>query len=274
MNCLTARKILLTEEQPAHPAGSGGHSKAKQHVSDCHDCTLFFAQQDQVRAIMQAKLPPKTAPPHLREKILSSISEEKRKTKRKVETPIVSGKILRGIRRRRSVLSVAVVLVLFIIFYYVSSWRQIDTGGPDPAVVTMIQDHIASQLKEHPLDLVTSDRTQLEQWFAARVDFNVAIPEFRNTALVGGHLCLVGGKRAVSLSYEQGHVPITLYIIDRSVVNLAALKVVSSINDRPVYHYDEKGCNIILWQEKGLVYGLVSDLNENELLKCINPLTQ
>lgn len=260
MNCLTARKILLGREPYDQIFGSGEHLKAKQHVADCHECQLFFTQEDQLRILVRTKLPVTPAPPYLREKILSSIAKERQKSG--VQT-------LDILRRRIPVLSAAAIIAVLLIYYLSPPWRQVDTEWSDSVVNTLIQDHLANKLKEHPLDLQTSDRAQLERWFAARVDFNVTIPRLENTELIGGHLCLVSGKRAVSLSFQKDNVPITLFMIDRSVIDLTPLKVIASFNNRSVFHHDAKGCNIILWEQKGLVYGLVSDLSEKDLLRLI-----
>lgn len=261
MNCLTARKILLVEPSPF----SGGENlRAKQHVADCQECRSFFAREEQLREVIQTKVPRTPAPPTLREAILSAVARERRRaSSRKLD-------VLRRIRPWRSALSAAAVVTALLIFYLSSPWHRNDVQRTDSVVNTLIQDHLAIKLKEHPLDLETSDKTQLEQWLATRVDFNVKVPQFKDSKLEGGHLCLIGGKRSVSLSFQKDDFPFTLYIIDRSVIDLAPLEPFASINDRSVFHGDAKGCNIILWAEKGLVYGLVSDLSVQDLLGLVS----
>lgn len=261
MNCLTARKILLAEDDYN---GNSEHIQAKQHAADCHDCQLFFAQEDQLRTTVRTKLSAEPVPPHLREKILSIIAREHRKR------DVGTSEFFRRVPQKRTVLIAAAIAAVVLIYYLSPTWQKSDGGRVDSAVNTLIQDHLASKLKEHPLDLITSDKAQLERWFAARVDFNVTIPRFQNTELIGGHLCLVGGKRAVSLSFQKEGVPLTLYMIDRSVIDLARLKLLASIDDKPIFHHDDKGCNVILWQEKGLVYGMVSDLSETDMVNLIH----
>lgn len=262
MNCLTARKILFVSESINQIPGNE-HLAARQHVTQCRECRQFFAQDSQFRALVRAKLAATSAPPHLREKILSSVAKERRKSG--------VGKIS-ILGNRASLIGTAAIVGLLILVYSLFSPPLLyhSTDRMEPTVSALIQDHIAGKLKEHPLDIETSDRAQLERWFAARVDFNVVIPRLGNTELTGGRLCLISGKRVVSLCFQQDGVPVTLYIVDRTVVDVKRMNAIASVNNRPVYHADAKGCTIVLWEERGLVYSLVSDMSEQDLVKLIS----
>lgn len=264
MNCLIARKILLAGEPHDQLVGTEQLLRAKQHVLHCHNCQLFLAQEDGLRRVVRSKLQATPALPDFRERILTSIGKERQKK---------SVKKWSTLRSRASVLGAAAVLVIALLAYDVlfRPTTEFETDGMSSPVHTLIQDHIATKVKEHPLDLVTSDRAELEQWFARRVDFSVTIPRLHHAKLMGGRLCLIGGKRAVSLSWEQQDVPITLYIVDRSVIDPTALRPLASINKKSVFHADAKGCNLILWEDRGLVYCLVSDLSTENLLQLIGP---
>ena len=262
MNCLTARKILLTSESTEQPVGRDD-VEAKHHVAHCSECQQFFAQEGKFRSLLRSKLTPTLATPHLREKILSTIAKEQQKR---------GARKIANLNKKAFFLGSAAVVALFVLVYSLLSpplSLNYSADRMDPTVSALIQDHIAGKVKEHPLDLETSDRAQLERWFSARVDFNVVIPRLGNTELIGGRLCLIDGKRVVSLCFQKDGVPVTLYVVDRSVIDVKEMKAITSINNRPVYHRDAKGCNIVLWEERGLVYGLVSDISEQDLVKLI-----
>lgn len=124
----------------------------------------------------------------------------------------------------------------------------------------------AKKKRVHPFDLQTADVGMLEGWFAERVDFAVRMPRLRDTTLLGGHLCIIAGKRTVSLMLSKGDIPISLYIIDRNIMDLSSLKQVAGRGSRHFYKGDGKGCNLILWEERGLIYGVVSDMTEKDLI--------
>lgn len=254
MNCLTARRILFARE-------STDSFSAQQHVAGCSLCKSFFVREDQFRTLVRSKIPATPASAQFREMILSKIAKERDKT---------SKKTFSNLRRRVSVVGAFLAIGLALVIYtLLRPTGPRDDASADQIVNMFIQDHIAGKVKEEPFDLVTSDKTRLERWFLARVDFNVTIPKLENTKLLGGRLCLMNGRRTVSLIFQKTETPITLYIADRSTVNFAALEASTSISNRSVYHANVKGCSIVLWEEKGLVYSLVSDLSEKELLGLV-----
>lgn len=266
MNCFLARKILLLEPHNQVTAGSD-YFKAKRHVAECEECQLFFRKEEQLRNILQKKLLRATAPSSLRETILSAIAGERQK---KV-VPILHK--LQQIQNWKTIVGAASAVIVGLMLYFFSDWRQNDTVRTESVLNSLIQDHLAMKLKEHPLDVETSDRTQLERWLAVRVDYNVTVPQFVNANLQGGHLCVIGGKRSVSLSYQNENVPVTLYILDRNIIDLEILKTISSINGKPIFLYGAKGCNTLLWEQRGLVYALVSDLEEEELITLMTQVS-
>ncbi|MEX1137748.1 MAG: DUF4367 domain-containing protein [Bacteroidota bacterium] len=262
MNCLQARTILL-QVSDGTPASSAEGLAASHHAAGCQDCRLFFAQEKKFSSAMQKRFPRRHAPPRLRESVLQGVANERKKAEVR-STPFRT-----RFRLRESVLgaiALAATLLLLTLFFLS---RQDEVGWTESVLNLFIQDHLAMKLKEHPLDVETSDNDRLQRWLAARVDFNVTVPRPAALTLKGGHLCLIGGKRSVSLSFEKDAVPLTLYMIDQKGADLAGLKRVSIVSGNSVFLYDSKGCNILLWQQRGLVYALISDLSEEELVAIV-----
>lgn len=258
MNCLRARKITLSKDANAIDADIG---MAKQHINSCHDCHQILKQHEDFNRILKRKLPGQPAPTTLRENILSSIAVERmRKTSIRRRTPL----------KQRTFIAAGAATVFFVLLFiiYLGLFeRKIEYANP--AVHALAQDHIASKLRENPLDLRTADTAELERWFALRVDFAVRIPTLNNSNLLGGRLCLINGERVVSLAFQKESVPISMYITGRDVIDLARMRVIDSSDLKRIFHGDAKGCNVIMWEEKGLIFSLVSDMNENELVKLV-----
>lgn len=262
MDCLTARVILISKGT-RRVVVDGDYIAAKQHVAACHKCQGVLEQEERFDGILKAKLPRKLAPNTLRESILAAIAD-----KRKLKTTPRK----RNLRHQSFVGMVAAILVsilAYIAYPILFQVEQREEEYGDPAVSTLVQEHISRTIRENPLDVETSDRTQLERWFALRVDFIVSIPQLDNATLAGGRLCLVGGKRAVALSFQKEKVPITMYIMDREVIDLSPMRIIAAIDTKRIFHADEKGCNMIFWEEKGLIYGLASNMNEHELVNLV-----
>ncbi|MCH8068654.1 MAG: hypothetical protein IID16_05195 [Candidatus Marinimicrobia bacterium] len=258
MNCLEARKTILSKDTNAIDADI---SVAKQHVDTCRDCQQILKQQEGFKRILKARLSGQPAPTALREKILASVAAERlRNTVMQKRTHF---------KRRSFIWTGAAAVLLILLFMIYQNLIQPKIEYASPAVHALAQDHIASKLRENPLDLWTTNTAELERWFSMRVDFAVRIPTLDNLTLLGGRLCLINGERVVSLAFHKQSVPITLYIMDRDVIDLARIQVIDPRDQKPIFHGDAKGCNVIIWEEKGLIFSLVSDMNENELVELV-----
>lgn len=261
MNCLTARKILITKETLGMDSEVG---LAKQHVNSCPECRQMLNQQENFRRLLTSKLPPKPVPASLRESILASIAAE-----RMHKSPP------RPFNRKTFItVGIAAVLLLLFIIYPSFPERPIEYAT---AVQALAQDHIANELREHPLDLQTADSAELERWFGTRVDFSVHIPPLRNADLLGGRLCVVNGERVAYLAFRstdpeqsgKASVPISMYIAERNVIDLSRMRVIASSGSKRILHGDAKGCNVIMWEERGLIFSMVSDMNEDKLVELV-----
>ncbi len=260
MTCLTARKTLIQLE--AGIVSQQDTTAAKEHSGQCPDCRQILDQEDNFRRILHDRIREIHAPNSLREMILSVLAadrkhaEKESREKRRYET-------------KSLILAVAGVLALLVLSASHFLLTHKKPASSAPIIETLVQEHVSSKLKEHPFDLQTTDVGLLEEWFAKRVDFAVRVPRLKDTALEGGHLCIIAGKRTVSLTLNRGNIPISLYIMDHHIMDLSSLEQVADQGGRHFYKGDGKGCNLILWEERGLIYGVVSDMGEKELISLV-----
>lgn len=56
--------------------------------------------------------------------------------------------------------------------------------------------------------------------------------------------------------------------MDDSLADLSSTEKVE-IHGKKLHHQSEKGCNLIFWREKGVVYTLVSDMRQEELMHLV-----
>jgi anti-sigma factor RsiW len=260
MTCIKVRKTLLESGRPQDVLDNR-HALAERHVADCVECSQFFRQQEDLKMILRSKSPPIVMSPSLRERLLTAVASERRKTPAYSEwLPLIA-------RWRKYMVGGAAALMLSLMAYYiVPQFVQNDASRIEPAVRTLVQEHLSNQLREHPVDLQTSDYIQLQKWFTSRVDFSVNLPRPRNAELIGGRLCSIGGQRVVSAAYLHGSIPITLYIMDKSALNMPMPDDASLIEGKRIYFSGSKGCNVVLWEVKGLMYGMVSELGKEIMI--------
>lgn len=259
MNCFTVRKILI--QYDAGVVSPQEAIPAKEHLLVCRECQRFVDQEKSFSRILQSKIKKSFALNSLREAALSAFAAEKKQ---------VAKQPAGGMRATASRLAAVAILLIAIVLssgYFFLSYKR--SSSYTPIVETLVQEHISTKLKEHPFDLQTADFSLLERWFAERVDFAVRVPRLKGTNLIGGHLCVIAGKRAVSLALTREDIPISMYIMDGHVIDLSSLKQVDYSNGKSFYKGNGKGCNLILWEEKGLIYGIVSDMEERDLIALL-----
>jgi anti-sigma factor RsiW len=112
----------------------------------------------------------------------------------------------------------------------------------------------------------SSDTGQIESWFRGKTDFSVRVPALANADLVGGRLCFLRGRKAALIVYRRQSRPVSLFQLNSRGVSLAALDR-WEVDGAPMWRASWKGYSLAAFQQRGVVYALVSDLRESELLE-------
>jgi anti-sigma factor RsiW len=94
-------------------------------------------------------------------------------------------------------------------------------------------------------------------WFAGRIDFARATPDLRAQGfpLIGGRLDYVGQRMVAALVYRRRQHVINVFVTPQTGTSLAL--------DGPASL--RHGYNMVGWQDAGLAYVAISDLNTEEL---------
>lgn len=250
MDCVQTRTIFLRKELEYFSAHD--ITAAEHHVTGCQNCQRFLGYNEQFGQFLQKTFGGIVTHPTVRESLLERLARAQKG--RYLSWP-------KGWMGRAAV----VALCLFgSALFYVNVVQQHDEVS-HPLVSLLIEDHVEFQLRDHPLDVQTSDKAQLEQWFARRVDFAVNVPQVQGAALRGGRLCYLLGKRAALICYEKGGIMLSAYILDGEGVDFEAMGRVVTANNRRICLGSGKGFHAALWKSNGLVYALVSNLRPAEL---------
>ena len=255
MNCVQTRTILLGKE-----TGQFSQSEiagAESHVSTCEACSRFFRYNSGLQEFLKQKLVHVVTPPQVRESLLQKITQPKRTTSKFSKALHPSSRIVRVAAAVLIVLTGAMALYLGLIRHHD------DVSSQLPSL--LVQDHIEIQIREHPFDIQTSDKSELEQWFGKRVDFAVSIPTLHGTKLQGGRLCYLLGRRVAFIVFEKENKPISTYILDASGLDLSSMGHVVVHQNKGICRASERGFNVVLWKTNGLIYALVSRCRPEEL---------
>ncbi len=256
MKCVEARTILLGRETDRF--AQERIISAESHVAHCEECVRYFQYNAQLQELLRQKLRHIGTPPEVRESLFQRITKSRGK----------KSKIGRLIRLPESWLGRVAILVLLVtggsIGVYLGFVQHRDhMSSLLPSL--LVQDHIELQMREHPFDIQTSDKSQLERWFEKRVDFAVSIPTLPGTELEGGRLCYLLDRRVAFSVFKKDGKFVSAYILDGAGIDLSSIDRVEYRSKQHVCWRSEKGYNAVLWNSNGLIYTLVSSIPMEEL---------
>ena len=144
------------------------------------------------------------------------------------------------------------------------------------AASTLVDDGVALHARALPLDYTASDVGSLQQWLSTKLDFGVHVPRFPQAARVQGAR-LVGALHArpaamVTYAVTADGRRVSLLIVDDPDPQLGG--AARRIANREVYLTRARGFNVVSWQSGDVVYSLISDLDEQDVLQLVQSAEQ
>ncbi|HEX8702042.1 MAG TPA: zf-HC2 domain-containing protein [Myxococcaceae bacterium] len=124
--------------------------------------------------------------------------------------------------------------------------------------------------RQLPYEIANVAPEHVEAWFDGKLDHPVAVPRLPNTRVRGARLHSVQGRDAAFISYEatppregeQGQ-RIGVFVFDDARRELDA-------HPQPSVHQDSNTkLNVAIWRDDEVVYELVTELNEADILKML-----
>ncbi len=252
MECQDLEHLL-----PAYADGEFGPSESAEaalHLASCESCRQRVAEQLAFRSFLHGctDRAVTAAPAALRTRIRRDIARE-----RSAE----------NLRRFAAYSAVAAGLVVVASTGYVIADKPVEALGS----LDMVADAVDKHARALPVE-VTPAAGDVDSWFRGKVDFNVRAPIFRSPTakLVGARLANVRDTQAAYIVYggESPHSRMTLLVYPGGEVQLPAGHR-KQVAGHDVILANERGYNVALWRKKGIVYSLVSDLDESDVLQLV-----
>lgn len=254
MTCKKARMLLLSSSNV--DLLTPELAEAKAHLSRCEECRTFLERDQTLRRYIKDKLGGITAPATARERVLTAIAERRtggNETRSKEQ-------INRARRYAPAVVAaVAILLSAAYLFMPVEPERQASALATE-----LIDDHIRYRISAQPLEVTTLEPAELTRWFSSRLDFGVRIPHFDGFTLAGGRLCYLFDRRVALAFYQTPDQWVSLFVLRNDGLDLSTMEKVDR-DHRSFCRDQAKGYQVIAWDEKGLIYALVSDRDLLEL---------
>jgi len=127
----------------------------------------------------------------------------------------------------------------------------------DRLIDEAVAGHIRSLMAEHLTDVASSDRHTVKPWFNGRLDFSPDVRDFaaQGFPLVGGRLDYLDGRAVAALVYRR----------DKHPINVFVWPLAAETTPPPPASQARRGYTVVMREQGGLRYCLVSDVNPKEL---------
>lgn len=220
-------------------------AEIETHLAGCAACAAVVASERGLRAQLRAAASVR-APAALRGRIEQAVKRERR------------WGLFRAAVRPEIVAAVAACAGVAAWF----STRYL--------LAPILDDTVAHHSRNLPVE-VSGDAQRVQRWFLGKVDFNVRLPHLENVSISGARLSHVRDHNAAYVVYDgpRAH-RVSLFVYDDPE---AALKMLGGrrahIADRDVVLANQRGYNVAMWHDQELVYSLVSDLEERDMVALL-----
>jgi anti-sigma factor RsiW len=120
----------------------------------------------------------------------------------------------------------------------------------------IVEAHVRSLMANHLTDVQNSNQHVVKPWFNGRLDFSPTVQDFSDHGfpLVGGRLDYLSCRPAAAIVYYRAAHPINLFVWPAKPGETLREKT----STRQGYH-------LIRWSEGGMIYWIISDVNEHDL---------
>ena len=214
--------------------------ETQRHLESCADCRGTERAIRELRSVLTSDAPRYRAPAHLRKSVRAALRREA-KSSRQTFSPwlmFASGAAL------------AAVLIAEVLS------QTMRTARSNTIVDQIVANHVRSLLAAHLVDVTSSDQHTVKPWFDGKTDFAPVVRDLSANGfpLIGGRLDYLDGKTVVALVYQRNKHPINLFITPAQTNRTSSPTVTT-----------RRGYNVLSWENNGMNYWAVSDLNADEL---------
>lgn len=216
----------------------------ERHMQVCEDCLLAHRNLQALRALMHDESLYFRPSSQLRKQITAALSADIKTERRR---PLASWRWLAA--------AASVALVAIATFTLVQHPKG--TSAEGLVAQEVISSHVRSLMEpHHPTDVPSSDQHTVKPWFNGKLDFSPSVENLADQGfpLIGGRLDYLGGRSVAALVYQRRQHYINLFIWPSN----DAREIAAGSTRR-------QGYNLIHWDNSGMQYWVISDLNESEL---------
>jgi anti-sigma factor (TIGR02949 family) len=218
-----------------------------EHLKGCLLCGKQVDVERRFRDAIRARIPKPAAPLQLRDRLVEAMD----RTPRRARFP----RILVW-----SSVPAAAALVLVVMFTWTVS------TGFTPLVESAVDRHSSAL----PVEVNSASNDEVEGWFRAKVNFNVALPRFapKELSLVGARLSNLAERQAALVRYHRGAHDYSLFVFADPGGSLEIQRCQKVAAERFCL-VEKRGYTVAVWRSHGLAYSLVGDLPPSQMIETL-----
>ena len=217
---------------------------------------MKYQEEAELSALIKTKAARYAAPQDLREKIGASLGRVEPQQKAHWATRWLEEQQWMGMGVAfASGVMLSVVVMLF----------NAAPGQQDRLAAQVIDGHVRSMMVAHLSDVVSTDQHTVKPWFNGKLDYSPPVKDLaaQGFALVGGRLDYLDARSVAALVYQHKLHTINVFVWPARDKSLTAYDAMS-----------RQGFNVISWQQEGMQFWAVSDLNVSDLKRFAELLRQ
>jgi anti-sigma factor RsiW len=224
-----------------------------EHLASCAQCSAIYAQQSGLRSAIRHHAAYHSAPPGLAQRIRAQIG--------KMDAPVAVA--ARPSRRPWTEFGRWLQVGAAVAATAVVTWTAaLQISAPDRIAEQVISGHARAVLTNHLTDIATSDRHTVKPWLSSKLDFSPRVTDLATDGfpLAGGRLDYLEGRPVAALVYHRRE----------HVINLFVWPDPKADKDRAPKTVSKNGYHLLHWNDEGMTYWAVSDLDSGELKDFAN----
>lgn len=219
-----------------------------RHLAECEGCRVALEQLTVLQAGVREHAVRHAAPAALAERIRSQVAAAAPRPRIAAPTPARPAWLRQWLQLGAAVAASAMVTWTATTLYYASAQDTL-------VAEQLFASHARSVLSERLYDVASSDQHTVKPWLSSRLDFSPPVADLAGAGfpLSGGRLDYVNGRRVAVLVYRHRQHWIDLFVWPERTGVL-----------RPGEEA-KNGFNMLRWNDSGMAFWAVSDLNPAEL---------
>jgi anti-sigma factor RsiW len=235
-------KIALSMMEPYLDGELDAAQKAEveAHLDECANCPAVYRRLSELGTDLRTLAPRYAAPEHLQRRVLSAVRKEAR------AKPVWR-------LRPASAWAIAASVLLAVSAGWNAMLLRSQRHATAEVAQEIVSSHVRSLIGAHLLDVPSTEQHTVKPWFNGKLDYapNVKDLAAAGFPLIGGRVDYIDHRPVAALVYKRREHVINLFVWPSS----SPVAAPEAAN----------GFNLVTWNQAGMNYCAISDLNQGEL---------